>query len=186
MIRINLLPVRAARKKENIRRQVSVFCLSVVFVLLVIVYFWISMGQTISELRVNIDRAQKDLARYQATVREADKIKNDLQKLEQKLAVIDKLEENRSGPVRLMDGLTGLVIADKMWLTSLSGTEGQMTFTGVATDNKTVADFMTNLEKSSFFGVVNLISSKQVNVEEKKFKEFSITCSMSGVQPKTS
>lgn len=186
MIRINLLPVRAARKKENIRRQVSVFSLSVVFVLLVIVYFWISMGQTISELRVNIERAQKDLTRYQATVREANKIKSDLQKLEQKLAVIGKLEENRSGPVRLMDGLTRLVIPDKMWLTSLSGTEGQMTFTGVATDNKTVADFMTNLEKSTFFGVVNLISSKQVNVQDKKFKEFTITCSMQSVKPKTS
>jgi len=30
MIRINLLPFRAARKKENIRRQISVFVLSVV------------------------------------------------------------------------------------------------------------------------------------------------------------
>ncbi|MCK7510704.1 MAG: hypothetical protein MZV70_46005 [Desulfobacterales bacterium] len=26
MIRINLLPFRSARKKENIRRQLSIFC----------------------------------------------------------------------------------------------------------------------------------------------------------------
>ena len=37
MIRINLLPFRAARKKENVRRQVSVFLLSLVLVVIIAV-----------------------------------------------------------------------------------------------------------------------------------------------------
>ena len=35
MIRINLLPFRAARKKENVRRQISLFLLSLAFLLVV-------------------------------------------------------------------------------------------------------------------------------------------------------
>jgi type IV pilus assembly protein PilN len=176
MIRINLLPVRAARKKESIRLQVSIFGLSLVAVLLLMAQFWMSLDHTISDLQDKIAVAQTYLQKYQKVIKEANKIKTELQKLEQKMDVIVKLEADRGGPVRFMDGLTGLVVPDKMWLTSLSESKGQMTLSGVAVDNKTVADFMTNLEKSPFFGVVNLISSKQVNVEERKFKEFTITC----------
>jgi type IV pilus assembly protein PilN len=39
MIRINLLPFRAARKKENIRRQLSIYVLSVVCLLLLMGLF---------------------------------------------------------------------------------------------------------------------------------------------------
>jgi len=54
MIRINLLPVRAARRRENIRRQISVFALSVFLVLAVMAYVTIDLGQTISDLNAKI------------------------------------------------------------------------------------------------------------------------------------
>lgn len=185
MIRINLLPVRAARKKESIRLQVSIFSMSLVAALLLMVQWWISLDQTISELQNQVQVAQTYLQKYQKEVREANKIKSELQKLEQKMDVIVQLNADRTGPVRLLDALTGLVISEKMWLTSMSEAKGQMTFSGIAVDNKTVADFMTNLEGAPFFGVVNLISSKQVSVDERKFKEFTITCPLLKAQPKT-
>ena len=46
MIRINLLPFRAARKKENIRRQVSIFLLSLAFLLIILFYYNWSLGST--------------------------------------------------------------------------------------------------------------------------------------------
>ena len=51
-------------------------------------------------------------------------------------------------------------------------------------DNKTIADFMTRLEKSPYFKVVDLISSKQIKEKDKKFKQFTITCRLSGAGPK--
>ena len=51
MIRINLLPFRAARKKENVRRQVSIFFLSFFFVVVVLVYYHISLGSKITNLK---------------------------------------------------------------------------------------------------------------------------------------
>lgn len=191
MIRINLLPVRAARKKENIRRQVSIFSLCIVFVFSVMAYLTVSMNNTISDLSGKIEAVRRDLKKYQAIDKQVKKMKSDLQKLKEKMDIIVKLEANRTGPVRLMDALTRLVAADKMWLTSLTETEGKMKLEGVATDNQTVADFMARLEKTPYFKVVDLISSKQVKLEkDKKFKQFTITCQLSsGVpekEPKTS
>ena len=43
MIRINLLPVRAARNKENIRWQISVFFLLIFFALMVMTYLTVGL-----------------------------------------------------------------------------------------------------------------------------------------------
>jgi len=44
---------------------------------------------------------------------------------------------------------------------------------------------MTRLEKSPYFKVVDLISSKQIKLEkDKKFKQFTITCRLSPRGPK--
>jgi len=114
-----------------------------------------------------------------------NEIKKKLEKLEAKSNIIVMLEADRGGPVRIMDALTSLVVAEKMWLTSLTETGKKMDLAGVAMDNKTIADFMTRLEKSPYFKVVDLISSKQIKLEkDKKFKQFTITCRLSPRGPK--
>ncbi|MBW1897053.1 MAG: PilN domain-containing protein, partial [Deltaproteobacteria bacterium] len=101
-----------------------------------------------------------------------------LKKLQAKMDVIQKLEVNRTRSVRILDSLTGLVIADRMWLTNLTDKNGAVNMKGMAMDNKTIADFMKRLEASPFFDAVNLVTSKQVEKKEiaGKFKEFTITC----------
>ena len=65
MIRINLLPFRAARKSENIRRQVSLFLLSLIFVILVMGYFQISLTSKINEINDKISFTKQELTKYQ-------------------------------------------------------------------------------------------------------------------------
>ncbi len=186
MIKINLLPIRAARKKENIRRQVSMYFLCVALGLCVMVYLAISMSSKISQLNQDIESADKDLKKYQAIVQRVTRMKKELQKLREKMDIIVKLDANRTGPVQMMDGLTSVVVPDKMWITSLDEKRGSLKLAGVATDNKTIADFMTYLEESPYFARVDLISSKQVDMKKQgsKFKKFQITCVTTIVAPK--
>ena len=65
MIRINLLPFRAARKKENIRRQVSIFFLSFFLVVMALVYYHISLGNKILSLKAKIETTKKEVAKYE-------------------------------------------------------------------------------------------------------------------------
>lgn len=184
MIRINLLPVRAARKKENIRRQLSIFSLSVFLLLVIMAYVSIGLGRDISDLNAKIEDAQREFTALEAINKKVNEIKNQLNKVEAKMEIIKKLEADRSGPVRIMDALTSIVVAEKMWLTSLTESNGKVNLAGVAMDNKTIADFMKRLEGSPCFGMVDLISSKQIKLGEgRKFKGFSITCQSLSLKP---
>jgi len=178
MIRINLLPVRAARKKENIRWQLSVFFLMVMFGLVVMAYMAVSLTRSISNMNAKMEQAEQELKDLEVLSKRVREIKENLKKLQAKMDVIQKLEVNRTRSVRILDSLTGLVIAERMWLTNLTDKNGAVNMKGMAMDNKTIADFMKRLEASPFFDAVNLVTSKQVEKKEiaGKFKEFTITC----------
>lgn len=177
MIRINLLPFRAARKKENIRRQISVFIL--LLFLTTAVLFWASGFWTkkITLLNEEINNINQQLAVTTAAAKEVDKIKKDLDALQQKTEVIKNLEKSRREPIILLDAMTGLVVKNRMWFTDFSDIQTTVKIKGIALDNKTVADFMTELEKSGLFITVNLDSLKQTTIQSTlNLKSFEITC----------
>ena len=151
MIRINLLPFRAARKKENVRRQISVFVLSLFLITAILHYaggFW---TKKIKLLNAQIDQINQELTVTTAAAKEVDKIKKELDALQQKTEVIQNLEKTRREPVQLLDAMTGLIVENRMWFTNFTDIQSTIKIKGVALDNKTVADFMTELEKSGFF-----------------------------------
>jgi len=176
MIRINLLPFRTERKKENVRRQVSLFLLSLILVLVVLVYYNFSLSSKIGKLNDKISATKTDLERYNEINKEIAKIKSNLETLRKKMAVIEKLESDRHAPVRLMDTLTQVLMAKRMWFTKLDVKEKAVNIQGIALDNKTVADFMVRLQKSGLFSSVNLKNLKRQEVQKTNLKSFDITC----------
>jgi len=177
MIKVNLLPFRAARKKENIRRQVSIFLLSIMFVALCMYYYNISLNNKINDYNVKIENIKNEVAKYNKITKEVEDIKDRLDILNKKTGVIKNLELNRKEPVLLLDTMTFMVIPKQMWFTNLEAKEEVVTIKGFALDNKTVADFMTRLEESKLFDSVNLITLKQQNYNKNiNLKGFVISC----------
>lgn len=202
MIRINLVPFRAARKKENIRRQVSVFLLSVLLVLILLVWYNHSLTKKIEVLSNKIESTQKELDTYREINKEIAEIKNKLRILKAKTEVIEKLQASRREPVRMLDKMTEMVVSKRMWFTNFKATEKVskentptqrkkgskkkavkskpetitvLEIKGVAIDNKTVADFMTRLENSPMFFDINLKTIQQVSIKDVNLKEFVVT-----------
>ena len=64
MIRINLLPYREARKKENIRRHVSIFFLVIVFTFLSMFYLNNVLNKKIKNLGVSIENTKTKIKKY--------------------------------------------------------------------------------------------------------------------------
>ena len=81
MIRINLIPFRAARKKENVRRQVTIASLTILFIILVMVYSQLKLNSMINNLNTEIQNTKTELAKVEKQAREVDRIKNELNKL---------------------------------------------------------------------------------------------------------
>ena len=177
MIRINLLPFRAARKKENIRRQVSLFFLFFGFVLASLLYFnFIYLDGKLDKLQASVDQTRKEVKRYKKITKEIASIKKKLAVLKKKTGVIKKLEKNRFEPVNLLDTMTKKVIAKRMWFTKFQTKKNQVFITGIALDNKTVADFMTRLEGTGLFTNVKLTKIQSKKIKGSNLKSFNVIC----------
>ena len=186
MIRINLLPFRAARKKENIRRQVSVFLLSLVLVLIVLGWIHFYLQSKHKKITTNVAEVKKELELLKKKDREIKELRKKLQTLEQRQKVIEGLEAKRFKPVHVLDNLTQKVVPKRMWLTKLSLKGNQMELAGIAVDNNTVANFMDNIETIPKLGTgseppgrlyerVRLTSVQQQKVQVVNMKKFQLT-----------
>ena len=182
MIRINLLPFRADRKKENVRRQVSLFLLSLILVLIIAFYYNFDLGSKVGKLNKNIKATNAELTKYNEINKEIARIRKNLENLRKKMAVIEQLESDRHAPVILMDTMTQVLVAKRMWINELVVQDKTVKITGIALDEKTVADFMVRLQKSGLFSLVELKSVRRQEVQKTNLKGFEINCTK--VMPK--
>jgi len=176
MIRINLLPFRAARKKENVRRQASIFLLSLAFLLIILFYYNYSLNSKIGNLTSTIAKTKTELDKYKKINKEIAQIKKKLNNLKRKMAVMEMLEANRFEPTRLLDAMTQVIVPKRMWFTGMQSKGKKVQIKGIALDNKTVADFMVRLENCGLFKEVDLKNLKRKKLRKSKLKSFQITC----------
>jgi type IV pilus assembly protein PilN len=175
MIRINLLPFRAARKKENIRRQVSVFLLSLVLVVIVAVWFNVILSGKITSLNKKIADTKAQVEKYNKINKEIEDIKKKLDILNKKIEVIKSLDLTRKAPVELLTDMSRLVVEKQMWLTEIEEKSEKFKVVGIALDNPTIAEYMTRIESSPVYSDVKLLSINQdTSVEGLELKKFNI------------
>jgi type IV pilus assembly protein PilN len=176
MIRINLLPFRSARTKENIRRQVSIFLLVVIMTLVSLFGVYLLLNNQIDDLNSRIKTTTAELEKFDKINKEIEEIKKKLENLNRKMDVIRQLEANRYEPVHLMETMTQTIIQKRMWFTRMENKPEVVTINGIAMDDKTVADFMLRLEGCGLFSAVSLKTLKQVEVQKTALKSFEISC----------
>jgi len=175
MIHINLLPVRALKKKETTRQMFSTLFLSIGLLLIIIVFFHLSLTREISRMDAQIAAYNEEIKRLKIDTKDVSKFKAEKEDLQRRLNIIHTLERAKTGPLRVLDELA-MALPGKLWLTSLKEKDGKMELKGIAMDNPTIAQFMTNLEKTGVIKNVELVVSQQLERKDLKLKEFTLTC----------
>jgi type IV pilus assembly protein PilN len=177
MIRINLLPVRAEKRKEILRQQAV---LAAVIVLLLVggiglVHSWLKAD--IEDLQRRIVERRAQVAELQKKIGKVKQYKTKKRELEEKIEVIAQLEKRQRGPVRVLDELAR-IIPEQMWIERLKDAGGALSLEGLAIDNQTIARFMTSMQASPWFGGVRLEVTRQVTRAGVNLKSFSIKTSV--------
>lgn len=184
MIRINLLPYRSSRKKDNVKKSLLLFVviLAAFGVALFLTHKWLT--DNVNTLNSKISYTKTEIDKYNKINTEIKELRATLELLNLKLGIIASLQANRSTAVSLMDNLTQTVVENDMWLTQMS-TSGSNTasITGIATDNKVVADFMLNLETMPRYTAVSLKSVKQIAINARALKQFVLTFNLATAPP---
>jgi len=139
-------------------------------------YLALALNQKIQNLDNRIKASNQQLNELAVITKEIADIKKKLDIIRKKTAVIKNLEQNRKSSVILLDTMTGMVIPGRMWFTSLSDISDSVEIIGLALDNKTVADFMINLEGSKLFSSVSLKTIKQQTIKDVVLKNFEVSC----------
>src|SRR5438876_663399 len=160
MIKINLLPVRAAKKREFGRQQIVLFGL-----LLVLAAFgnWFWYGKVESELTAldqRIAQTRTEIAQLEKTIGEVKSIKDDKKALEDKLKILDTLKRGRTGPVKVLDELA-TIIPQKVWILEFNEQNGSVGINGQASSYEDLSTFSKKLKASTHFTNVTIKTARQ-------------------------
>ena len=173
MIRINLLPVRLAKKKESIRQQLSIAGLSGVFLLVILGLLYFSITTKIVALKDSIAAEQKTIAQLDKEIGELKNIEAEKKMVLDKLNIVKQLEVNKRRHIKMIYDLAGAT-PEKLWIDSLKDSGHTVIITGFAGGDDIVADFMRRLEKNFSTRKVELEVVSQVEKDKAKLAAFTI------------
>jgi len=175
MIKINLLPVRAAKKKETAKQQLMIFIFAlIVFVgvaFLVYSYELIKI-RTITQ---DNERSTKEIQRLKTIIGEIDNIKKLQDEVKKKLDILNRLRKEKTGPAIRLAKLSDAT-PEKVWLTKYVENGVNVAISGTAFNEDLIAAFMRNLQTSDAYANVELLVSEQVDSGGVKAKKFEISC----------
>ncbi len=174
MIRINLLPVREERRKASARQLALVLVAAVVgSVLLSGAVHW-KVRHDIASTRALAQATQKEMDRFEPQLKQVEEFKKTKGEIEQKLDVIQGLNQARSGPVHMLDELATHT-PDRIWISKISVHGGRLTMEGMSLDNELVALFLTALEESPYFKSIELVETQAKEKDGFRLNAFEVS-----------
>jgi len=159
MLQINLLPVREVRKRFEARQILLQQLLVLILTGAAIGGFQARLSGQIDTTQARIHQMDKDIAQFKPQIEQVEGFKKKKKELEKKIEVIESLDRQRRGPVRILAELSDR-IPDRVWLTSLETNGSQVKMQGESLDNELVAMFVKNLGESKYFSDVDLGGTK--------------------------
>ena len=185
MIRINLLAAHEFRREKDQYRLLkkSVVGYGIVIAVILIAYWKLGIQvQTFREEKQTLVRQTQTATALQKEIKE---IQGKKETAQTRLTLLQNLEKERHGPVRLMEVLSKLLPVDQLWLISLRENGPEIRLEGISFSNEILAEFMKRLESSSLIKQVDLIQSTQSLYKDLKVKQFTLLAWTSSPAPPT-
>jgi type IV pilus assembly protein PilN len=183
MIKINLLPVKAAKRREQGQKQLLFGVIAVSATLVGIIVFHGTQVAKINQMREYNQGLSRDIAKLKAEIGDYEVIKAQRDELIRQRDAIKRLQANRAGPTYMMRELSDILTPGKgptfnkeqyeeaikrdpnagfnpnwdtrrAWLISYAETNHAVKIKGGAKSDEDVAEFLKRLKVSAFFSDV--------------------------------
>jgi len=167
MIRINLLGrtrPKAVRQAVPLEAtlQLVFLILSLVFSSGLLVLHYLQMDKEDKQVLAHIQKQKGEKARLEQLKQQVDNFEKQKAVLQQKIAVIEELQRNRTGGQQLLDAIANTVgRTDTVWLNSVDRKADVLTINGSAGSIDAVANYITQLKRSGYFQQVEIKESHQ-------------------------
>lgn len=163
VININLLPSAQKQRLVVFDRGLAIGLGLIVVEVLAIFAYLVVMNHKISALNDEITTQEQQLVVVQAQVKEVDDLRDQVQDLEAKANLLERIKQS---PIQLAEILSDL--ADNtpggVWFTNVSVNHstsgGNVGLEGKTSTYRDVADLMLNLDSSAMFGNATLSTTR--------------------------
>ena len=183
MIKINLLPVKATKRREQGVRQLIIGLVTVSAALVAIIIFNSAQRSQINQMRADNQATSRAIAQLKAEIGDYEVVKAQRDELIRQRDAIKRLQANRSGPTHMMRELSDILTPGKgptfnkeqyeetikrdpnagfnpnwdtrrAWLISYVEQSHSVKIKGGAKSDEDVAEFLKRLKVSAFFSEV--------------------------------
>ena len=162
MIRINLLPVRELKAEVARRQELTIGVMCLVLTGIVMGAFHIIQSLRLSSNEEELAALSNEIKALNSQAKGVTNLKKNIGVLKQKLKVIDELGKQKTGPAKVMESLSA-AMPPRLWITEFKESGGNLSISGMAVDNQTIAGFLKALSASPYFQGVELGETTQID-----------------------
>jgi len=180
--RLNLLPWREIRRKEQDRQLLSIAAGAWILMGLMVFYAHLHVSGLVDEQAKRNEFLTKEIAKVEEEIKEIKEVKAQRDALLARMRVIQQLQSDRSHMVHVFDDLVRK-LPEGMYLTNIKQQGKNFTIQGTAQSNARVSAFMRNLDGSEWFAKPEL---DVINVKAKgteRVSEFTLRVQQKQLEP---
>jgi type IV pilus assembly protein PilN len=206
VIRINLLPLRKAKRQGASQRQFLIMGLAVLGSVGLVIFFHLDATNELENVQRDNTILQADVAKLKQELGDYERVRGQREELLKQRKTIQSLEAGRTGPVYLLRELSEILSPGKgptfdrvtyeetlrrdpnagfsnwetkrAWLDSYVEERQHVRLRGSAKSNEDVAEFLKRLNSSVFFKDVNLDATAQAAKGAVKFVNFGLSATV--------
>lgn len=173
MIRINLLPHRAEKRKAQQVQFIAFSVISVVLGVVIVGFVHVAIMAQIDYQERRNAYLNKEIVVLDKQIDEIKKLREQTKSLLARKNVVENLQSTRSDVVHLMDQMLR-ILPDGVYLKSLKQTGSKISLVGYAQSNARVSTLMRSIEDSPWLEAPTLIQIQATNVGTTRLSEFSL------------
>lgn len=181
MMRINLLPHRAEKRRARHIQFVALSVISVMAGAFLVGFVQIAIGTQISNQEARNEYLKQETAILDKQIEEIKKLREQTKALLIRKNVVEGLQSTRSDVVHLLDQMLRL-LPDGIYLKSLKQTGNKINLAGYAQSNARISTLMRAIEDSPWLDSPALIQIQATNAAGGRISEFSLSFNLTKPQ----
>lgn len=174
MIRINLLPHRAEKRKAQQIQFIAFSVISVVIGAVIVGFVHVAIMAQIDYQERRNAYLNKEIVILDKQIDEIKKLREQTKSLLARKTVVENLQSTRSDVVHLMDQMLR-ILPDGVYLRSLKQTGNKISLVGYAQSNARVSTLMRAIDDSPWLETPTLIEIHATTQGSARLSEFSLT-----------
>lgn len=173
MIRINLLPHRAEKRRAKQLQFVVLSGISLAIGALIVALVHVAISSQIDYQNRRNDYLKQEITVLDKQIAEIKKLREQTQSLLARKNVVENLQSTRSDVVHLLDQMLR-ILPDGVYIKSIKQSGYKIALIGYAQSNARISTLMRSVEDSPWLDSPTLIEIHAVNVNGGRASEFSL------------